>query len=59
MWYEMIKCNFTDIKFVELKNYIYYNRKYSLDGKTFLNDKIYIMNGKKFINNKLLYNKLL
>ena len=48
-WYDMIKCNFTDIKFTEIENYIYYNRKYSLDGKTFLNNKIYIMNGRKYI----------
>ena len=45
----MIKCNFTDIKFVEIKNYIYYNRKYSLDGRQFYYNKLYILNRKKYI----------
>ena len=48
-WYDMIKCNFTDIKFVEIKNYIYYNRKYSLDGRQFYYNKLYILNRKKYI----------
>ena len=49
MWYDMIKCNFIDIKFVEIKNYIYYNRKYSLDGRQFYYNNIYILNWKKYI----------
>ena len=48
-WYDMIKCNFTDIKFTEIKNSIYYNIKYSLDDRKFYYNKLYILNGKKFI----------
>ena len=48
-WYDMIKCNFTDIKFTNIKN-LYYNRKYSIDGIQVYHHKIYIMNGRKFLN---------
>lgn len=46
-WYDMVLCEFTKIK----KNYnkVYFNKRYSLDGKVFYYDRIYIMNGKKYI----------
>ena len=48
-WYDMVLCQFTRIidKFIE--NKVYYNKRYSVDGKVFYYDRIYIMNGKKYI----------
>lgn len=48
-WYDMIECNFTDIKFTNIKNHIYHDRKYSIDGIQVYHHKIYIMNSHKFI----------
>ena len=46
-WYDMVKCKFTNIQKL-IKN-IYFNKKYSLDGKQFYYNKLYIINGKKII----------
>jgi len=49
-WYDMIKCNFTDIKFIKIKNHIYHNKKFSIDGIQIYHHNIYIINGMKFLN---------
>jgi hypothetical protein len=42
-------CEFTDnIKNIN-KNNIFFNKKYSLEGKLFYQNKLYIMNGRKYI----------
>ncbi len=46
-WYDMLLCEFTKIK--NTYNKVYFNKRYSLDGKVFYYDRIYIMNGKKYI----------